>query len=157
MEPQNQYIVFSLEEKYYAISLSKVVEVIRAVELILLPDAPDILLGLINVKGKMIPVINIRKQFHLPDRRIELQDRIIIFQTSTRAIAFIVDKIEDVVEFSQVDKAQQIFSDMVSFFKGIGKFKDDTALICNVDNLFCLQNTNGFEQVNIKANDNNRS
>lgn len=141
MDPQNQYIVFSIDEKYYAISLSSVVEVIRVVQLIHLPEAPDILLGLINMKGEMIPILNIRKQFHLPDSKTKLSNRIIICQTSTRTIAFIVDKIESVVEFSQVDKAQNVFPDLVRFFCGIAKFRDDTALICNIDNLFCLQNT----------------
>jgi len=138
---QNQYIVFDIDRRYYALSLLAVVKIIRAVELIHLPDASDILQGLINIRGEIIPVINIRKLFFLPDRRIELSDSIIIAQTSTREIGFVVDKIEGVVKIAQVEKGQNIFSDFAAFTEGVGRFNNTTVLIFDIDKLFSIHNT----------------
>ena len=141
MDTQNQYIVFDVDRRYYALSLFAVVKIIRAVELIHLPDVSDILQGLINIRGRIIPVMNIRKLLLLPDRRIELSDRIIIAQTSTREVGFVVDKIEGVVKFAQVEIDQNIFSDFAAFTEGVGRFKNTTVLIFDIDKLFSIHDT----------------
>ena len=75
MKTQDQYLVFTIDEERYAMALSAVEKVIRTVELTSLPKAPEFLLGLINMKGKAIPVLDIRKRYNLPDREIRLDDR----------------------------------------------------------------------------------
>ncbi len=66
MESKIQYFVFGIDKQQYAITISAVEKVIRAVELNSIPQADDSLCGLVNVKGEMIPVMNIRKMLHLP-------------------------------------------------------------------------------------------
>ncbi len=134
----NDYFVFKIEDQRYAVALSAVEKVIRAVELIVLPDASGILLGLINMRGRIIPVVNIRKHLRLPDREIEINDRIIISQVSSRTVAFIADTVEGVVMFSQnqLDKGDQIFPEMGQYIEGIGKIDNDTIIIYNIYKLF---------------------
>ena len=148
MKPQNQYLVFTIDEQRYAIALSSVGKVIRAVELISLPEAPEFLLGLMNMQGKIIPVINIRKRFHLPPYKIRLNDRIIICQASGQTIAFMVDTVLGVVEFpqEQIDKARQIFPEMEHYIEGIGKLDDTTVLIYDLEKLFSPQDINKLDQ-----------
>jgi len=138
----NDYFVFKIEDQRYAVALSAVEKVIRAVELIVLPDAPGILLGLINMMGRIIPVVNIRKQFRLPDREIEINDRIIISQVSSHTIAFIADTVEGVLMFSQnqLDKGDQIFPEMGQHIEGVGKIDNDTIIIYDVYKFFPDQN-----------------
>ncbi len=62
----NLYIVFTLDEQRYALHLSAVERVICVVEITPLPKAPEIVLGIINVGGQIIPVIDMRKRFRLP-------------------------------------------------------------------------------------------
>jgi len=154
VDTQNQYIVFDVDSKYYALSLFTVVKIIRAVELIYLPDASDIFQGLINIEGEIIPVMNIRKLLLLPDRRIELSNKIIIARTSTRKIGFVVDKIEGVMEFAQVERDQNIFSDLAAFTEGVGRFNDTTVLIFDIDKLFVIHKTthNGEEFAQVREN-----
>jgi len=66
-----EYVVFHLDEQQYALKVSAVERVVHAVELTLLPEAPDIVLGIINIHGKIIPVVNISRRFHLPEKDIE--------------------------------------------------------------------------------------
>jgi len=74
-------LVFRLDDQRYAFFLSIVVEVVRAVEITPLPSAPDIILGIINVRGTVVPVVNLRTRFRLPERNLEPDDRIIIART----------------------------------------------------------------------------
>ena len=78
MEKLNQLVVFFLNEQKYALYLPAVERVVSAIEVTPLPQAPDNVLGIINVMGKVIPVVNIRKRFGLPEREIDLSDQFII-------------------------------------------------------------------------------
>lgn len=137
METPSQYFVFTIDGQHYAISLFAVEEVVQAVELIPLPNASEMLTGLINVKGKIISVVNIRKKFHLPDRETDLNDRIIISRASTRTLAFMVDKVEGLAEFpqGQVDETLQIFLEK-ECIEGVGRFGGNTVLLFDIDKLF---------------------
>ncbi len=134
----NNYFIFTIENQRYGVELSAVEKVIRAVELIALPEAPEILLGLINMRGKIIPVVNIRKQFRLPAREIELNDRIILCRIATRSIAFIADTVEGIVTFSQhqLESGGQIFPEMEKYIEGVGKIKEHTVIIYNIRKFF---------------------
>jgi purine-binding chemotaxis protein CheW len=65
MDTSSQYFVFSLEDQRYALALAAVLKVIRAVELTYLPEAPENLVGLLNLRGEIVPVLNIRARFNL--------------------------------------------------------------------------------------------
>jgi purine-binding chemotaxis protein CheW len=142
----SQYFVFSLEDQQYALALATVLKVIRAVELTSLPEAPDHLLGLINLGGKIIPVLDMRKRFHLPDREIDLDDRIIICKGYSKTIAFVVDVVEGVVEFTpeELDEAVHILPEMEHYIEGVGKFNDDTVLIYDLERLFSIEEIEGL-------------
>ncbi len=71
---RHQHLVFHLDEQRYAIKLSEVKKVTRAVQITNLAEAPEFLLGLINLQGDIIPIIDIRRALHLPDREMELSD-----------------------------------------------------------------------------------
>ena len=135
---ENQSFIFTIDEQHYALSLSVVERVVWAVELISVPKAPYILQGLINIKGEIIPVMNIRKILHLPERNMDINDRIVFARTSAREVAFIVDKVEGVVALfpAGMDSARLNFPEMEHFLEGIGRFKDNTVFIYNIDKLF---------------------
>ncbi|MCP4349993.1 MAG: hypothetical protein GY795_31320 [Desulfobacterales bacterium] len=143
----DQYFIFSLEEMYYAMALPTVERVLRAVELIPVAKMPESVLGLINVKGKIIPVVNIRKQLGLPDRKMDVDDRIIISQRSEQTIAFIVDEVEGIADQSFKISSEdwhhnisgQIFPQMEKHIEGAGKYKNQTVVIYNIHKLFSVE------------------
>jgi purine-binding chemotaxis protein CheW len=92
-----QLVVFLLEGQRYALRLAAVERVVRAVEITPLPQAPEIVLGMINVEGRIVPVVNMRNRFGRPERAIELSDQFIIARTSRRAVALVVDSVNEVV------------------------------------------------------------
>ena len=138
MRPSQSYLEFTIEEQCYALPLTAVKKVIRAVELTCLPDSPPILKGLLNMRGEIIPVLNIRSRFGLPERDILFEDRIIICQTAERVIAFVVDLVCGVVEVApeKFDAAKGILPEMESYIGGVAKIDKETVLLYDLDKLF---------------------
>ncbi len=101
MDKLNQLVVLTLDEQRYALHLSAVERIVRVVEVTPLPKAPEIVLGVVNVQGQIIPVINIRKRFCLPEREMNLSDQLIIAHTSRRTVALAADAVSGVVERSE--------------------------------------------------------
>lgn len=134
MTNTNQLIVFTLDERRYALYLSAVERVVHAVEVTPLPKAPEIVRGIINMQGRIIPVLDIRKRFSLPERKIGLSDQLIIARTSRRNVALFVDTVQDVFECPLQDMviSENIESD-IEYIDGVLKFDDGMVLIHNLD------------------------
>jgi purine-binding chemotaxis protein CheW len=105
------YVVFTLDELFYGIRLSAVVRVLRVVEITPLPNAPSIVMGVIDLGGRIIPVVNIRRRFQLLERQLELSDQLIVAMTvrpgsrqdAGRLLALAVDTVVSVREISAKD------------------------------------------------------
>ncbi len=140
MQTSQSYLAFTIEEQGYALPLHSVKKVIRAVELTRLPDSPPILKGLLNMHGEIIPVLNLRSRFGLPERDILFEDRIILCKLAEKVIAFGVDLVSGVVEVApdKFDAAKKILPEMDSSVSGVGKTGNETILIYDLDKLFSL-------------------
>lgn len=133
-------VAFSLDDHAYALHLRAVERVVRIVEVTRLPDAPGIVAGVVNVRGKVIPVVDIRKRFLLPARDPNLSDQLIVARTSRRAVALIADSVTGVVE---CDEAQVIAAEAIvpgmQYIKGVAKLKDGMLLIHDLDTFLSLE------------------
>ncbi len=136
----NRYVVFTLDGQRYALHLSTVERIIRVVEMTSLPKAPDIVLGIVNVEGQIIPVVNIRKRFRLPERELNLSDVLIIAQIPRRTVALVADEVSGVIEGSgqDVTEAREILPRM-EYVKGVVKLKDGLILINDLENFLFLE------------------
>jgi purine-binding chemotaxis protein CheW len=94
----NQLVVFILGEQQYALPLATVQRVVRMVEVTALPKAPEIVLGVIDLRGKIIPVMSMRKRFGLPEPETSLSDQLIVADTATRTVALVVNSVTGVIE-----------------------------------------------------------
>jgi len=101
MGSTNQHVLFTLDEQRYSLPLVDVEKVVPAVYVTPLPLAPDIVTGIIDVHGQVVPVINLRRRFHLPERTLELTDQFIIAHTSRRTVALTVDMVSGVIDIPQ--------------------------------------------------------
>ena len=140
MSTTSHIVVFILDEQRYALHLSAVERVIRAVEVTSLPKAPEVVLGIVNVEGRVIPVVNIRKRFRLPEREINPSDQFVIAHTSRRAVALMVDIVSGVVECSEqeVTAAEKIVPGM-QYIEGVIKLEDGMILIHNLDKFLSIE------------------
>jgi purine-binding chemotaxis protein CheW len=97
------FIVFRLDERRYALPLRVVDRVVRAVDVTPLPNAPATVLGAINVHGRVLPVLSLRRLFLMPERAITPADWFLLAHTERRMVALVVDESEGVVERSEED------------------------------------------------------
>ncbi len=140
MVRSDQYTVFTLDEQRYALYLNAVTRVVRIVEITRLPKAPEIIGGVVNVQGQVIPVVDIRKRFRLPEREPELSDQLIIASTARRSVAVVVDAVEGVIEHSSQEMIppEKILPG-TEFIEGVIKLKDGLILIHNLDKFLSLE------------------
>ncbi|MBA4396268.1 MAG: chemotaxis protein CheW [Syntrophus sp. (in: bacteria)] len=89
----DQLAVFTLDGNKYALRISVVERMLRSVEMTSLPDLPDIVSGIINLQGKVIPVFNVRRRFRLPEREMDVSDHLIIARAQNRTVALLVDEV----------------------------------------------------------------
>ncbi|HUX39390.1 MAG TPA: chemotaxis protein CheW [Rectinemataceae bacterium] len=94
------FLVFTLDERRYALPLEGVQKSIRAVAITPLPEAPSVVLGIIDLGGSVIPVIDLRMRFKLPRRELRLSDQFILADTGKRNLALLVDETKGVIEVS---------------------------------------------------------
>lgn len=97
MNEHRPLLLFVLEAERYALALAAVQSVVHAVEITPLPQAPASVAGLINVRGQIVPVYNMRHRFHLPERDLQLDDHIILANTPRRRVALVVDAVTGVI------------------------------------------------------------
>jgi purine-binding chemotaxis protein CheW len=133
-------VVFMLESQGYALQLSVVERVVPMVEITPVPQAPDIVLGVINLQGQIIPVLNLRKRFCLPERNTCLSDQLVIAHTARRLVALAVDTVTSVVECSaaEITAADTVLPGLV-YVQGVVQFADGMVFIHDLDTFLSLQ------------------
>jgi purine-binding chemotaxis protein CheW len=122
------------------LQLAAVERVVRMVEVTPLPKAPQIVLGVINAQGRIIPVVDIRRRFRLPERDIRLSDHLLIARTARRTVALALDAVTGIVERSAqaVITAEEILPGL-EYVEGVMKLGDGLILIHDLDTLLSLE------------------
>ncbi len=130
-------LVFHIDDRRYSVHLEAVERVVRAVEITPLPDAPEDILGVINVYGRIVPVLNVRKRLGLPGKEMELNDQLIIAHTSKWPLALLVDSVSGVLDYpvSQEVPISEILPDGFEA-EGVVKLEEGLAFIEDLELLF---------------------
>jgi len=134
------YAVLCFDELRVALPLSLVERVVRAVYLCPLPSAPQIILGVVNIEGRIIPAINMRRRFRLPEQEIALTDQIVIAHTSQRAVALVADAVSGLFEFAEPDiVGSETILPGLEYVDGVVKLNDELILIHDLDRFLSLE------------------
>ncbi len=94
MAPPREVLLFTLEGQRYALPSADVRELVRAARLTPLPRAPDVVEGLLNLRGELLPVLDLRRRFRLPARPLSPMDHFIVARAGPRTVALRVDRAE---------------------------------------------------------------
>jgi purine-binding chemotaxis protein CheW len=127
-------LVFTVEEQRYALPLEAVEHVTRAVAITKVPDSPANVLGVVNVHGAVLPVIDLRCRLGLPKRKVALTDRLIVTRVSWGRLVLIVDEVEDLYEMTPAEMvAKQPAVSESGAVEGVMTLQDDIVLICSLE------------------------
>ncbi|HMI85136.1 MAG TPA: chemotaxis protein CheW [Polyangiaceae bacterium] len=129
-----ELLVFDLGGRTYGLASSEVVELVRAVAIAPLPAAPRIVAGVINVRGRIVPVFDLRVRFGLPSPPVELTDHFIVTRARHRVVAIRTDRAMKLVTVARDDvmEAERIVSG-TRYISGIARIADGVILIHDVD------------------------
>jgi purine-binding chemotaxis protein CheW len=132
-------VVFRLDELRIALLLTAVERIVCAVEVTPLPGAPAVVHGAIDMQGRILPVLNLRRRFRLPEREIGPTEQFLIASTARRAVALVMDEAQGVIEVEQsaVIGADRIVPDLEQF-QGVVKLDDGLVLIHDLEEFFSL-------------------
>lgn len=140
MPNASHHVSFSLGSGRYALGLLAVEKVVPMVAISHLPKAPAIVSGVINVGGGIVPVINVRRRFGLPERGVALADKMIIARTSTLRVALVVDEVTGVIQCleERYQSSAQILPGM-EYVNGIATLDDGIVLIHDLELFLSLE------------------
>jgi len=126
------WVVFSLDDQRYALPLENVDHVVQRVAISRLPQAPEVISGMINVHGHLIPVINLRRRFRLPERPARLTDQFLLVHTERRSLALCVDAVQSVLPLSssRLHHADTLLPGL-EYLKGILRLPDEGLVLVN--------------------------
>lgn len=133
-----ELVTFKVAEEEFAVDILAVQEIIRMIEITRIPKTPDFVEGVINLRGKVIPVIDFRKRFHIQGKEEEKDTRIIVTNIKGKTLGFIVDSVSEVLRIpvSSIEPPPPIVAGIESeYINGVGKLDDRLLILINLDKL----------------------
>jgi len=142
-----QWVTFRLEGELYGINVIQVQEVLRVTEIAPVPGAPDYVLGIINLRGNVVTVIDTRRRFMLSEREIDDDTRIVIIEVMGQIVGLLVDGVAEVVYLraSEVESAPEVGNDESSkYIQGVVSRENGLLIMVDVNKLL---STNEWQDV----------
>lgn len=130
-----KYLTFLLDREEHGVEILKVREIIGIMDITKVPQTPDFVQGVINLRGKVIPVIDLRTKFGLPRAEYNDQTCIIVVDIGVM-MGIIVDTVQEVhdIPASSIEPPPRMGSEVdTSFILGMGKVKDDVKILLDID------------------------
>ncbi|SCL83016.1 chemotaxis protein CheW [Sporanaerobacter sp. PP17-6a] len=133
----NKYVIFKLIDEYYGLDIENVISVEKMQEFTRIPNAPSYVRGVINLRGEVIPVIDLREKLGLELKSTDENTRIIIVSESEINLGIIVDSSSEVLEIqrSLIDKPLASEEESNNYLKGIGKVDGRLIIIIDLEKL----------------------
>jgi purine-binding chemotaxis protein CheW len=137
--PVIQLVGFRLDNEDYAIAITKIQEIILIKPITRIPQVPDYIEGLINLRGSVIPIVNLRKRFGLPPRELDDETRIIVVNVHDKTVGCIVDAVTQVMRINR-DQIQPpplgVLALNHQYLAGLAKLDDRLMIILDIEKLF---------------------
>ena len=136
-----QFVVFDINGENFGVEILKVKEITTPMEIFKVPNAPDFIEGLINLRGRVHTVFNLRKRFYMPSRDFDDNTKIIIVHNQTGAVGIIVDEVHEIT--TVYDEDMESTPDTLAgldqkYIKSIVKKDNRIIMILNLDQLVSL-------------------
>lgn len=133
---KGQYVVFNLDDENFAVDITKIKEIINIGMISKVPDVPDFIEGIINMRGNIYAVINLRNKFHFQKKQFDENTKILLVNVNGMMVGIIVDGVTEIikVEEEDIDNTPQVISNVSGdFIQGVVKKEKDIAMLLDVD------------------------
>jgi purine-binding chemotaxis protein CheW len=137
-DPIMQWVTFYLGDEKYGINVMQVQEVLRVTEIAPVPGAPTYVLGIINLRGNVVTVIDTRNRFGLPSKETDDSSRVVIIETESHIIGILVDSVAEVVELkgSDIETAPNVGNEESSkYIQGVTSQENELLILVDLNKL----------------------
>jgi purine-binding chemotaxis protein CheW len=132
----NNFLIFQIDDQHFALTLLDVERVVRAVEVTPLPSSERYILGVVDVQGSVLMVVNTRKVLGTPEKELELSDQFIILKTPLNRIVLVADSVIGIAPLAAQDLApRKRYGDETGYIDFAARFEDSIVLVINPDKL----------------------
>lgn len=140
-EQELQLVTFRLASEEYGLPITKVQEINRLVPVTKLPQTPAFMEGIINLRGRIIPVIDLRKRFEMPVSAHDDDTRIIIVEINGQVVGVTVDAVTEVIRLStaNIEPPPSTVAVDSRYINGVGKIDDRLIILLDIDNVLTDQ------------------
>ncbi|MEX0605926.1 MAG: chemotaxis protein CheW [Marinobacter sp.] len=133
-----QYVTFRLDDETYGIGVMQIQEVLRYTEIAPVPGAPDYVLGIINLRGNVVTVIDTRRRFGLADQEVTDATRIVVMESSNQVMGILVDSVAEVVylKSSEIEIAPNVGNEeSAKFIQGVCNKNGELIILVEFDKM----------------------
>jgi purine-binding chemotaxis protein CheW len=137
-----QLVGFKLGDEDFAVDISRVQEINRMLKITKVPNSQEFVEGVVNLRGKIVPVVNLRERLGFPQKEEDAKTKIIVTEINNSLIGFIVDEVREVIRISKdiIEQTPTIASSIEKdLINGVAKLEDRILILLNIENLFQLQ------------------
>lgn len=145
-----QLVAFRLSNEEYGVSITQVQEIIRRSEPTRIPQTPPFVEGVINLRGNLIPIIDLKKRFKLPESETDDNTRIVIVEVEDQTVGIIVDAVSEVLRLT-TDAIEPpppgVATIEAEYLKGVGKIEDRLLILLDIDKLLTTREKKDLKNV----------
>lgn len=148
-----QYLTFKLADEIFAFDVAKVREILEFSNITKVPQTPDFMRGVINLRGSVVPVIDLRLSFGMTCTEQTVNTCIIVVEVNlggeTIVLGVLADSVQEVVEMEpeQIEPPPQLGTKLnTEFIKGMGKIDNDFVMILNIDKVFSANELTNIQE-----------
>jgi purine-binding chemotaxis protein CheW len=152
--PEKELVLFELGKEIYGVDISVVYEIIRMQEITEVPKAPFFVEGIVNLRGKIIPIVNMRKRFGLPEAAQNKNNRIMILENSGQNIGIIVDAVTEVLRIpseSIEPPSNIIVSSASDYILGIAKCDKNMIILLDMERVLSREGIDSVSDITQKS------
>ena len=145
-----QMISFAISDEDYGVDIQTVKEVIRKKEITRLPKAPAFVKGVINLRGDVIPIIDLRERFNMEQQEYTNMTRVIVVEVEGRSIGMVVDSVSHVlrIEEGQIEPPPPCVGKVSEeYIRGVGKVDDKLIVLLNINHILSTEEKIELEKV----------
>lgn len=147
-----QLVAFCLQKEEFAIDIQKVREVLKITQITPLPQSPEFIEGVINLRGEVLPVVDLRKRFRLAGTGDSGKARIIIVEIEEGLVGLIVDSVTEVLHLAATavePPPRRLGVGKTEFIQGVGKLGDRLLIILDLEKILSVDEQLGLEQLQL--------
>ena len=151
-QSEKQLVVFDLANEVYGMDIGVVLEIIRMQEITKVPRTPEFVEGIINLRGKIIPVVDLRKRFSLPVTDETADNRIVVVDIDGQGIGMVVDAVAEVMRINSGSiepPSEAIITQESDYLLGIAKLDDRLIILLDMNKLLLKEERKALAQTEL--------